>query len=281
MSSQSPVSHPRTARPRHFLMCPPAHFDVVYSINPWMDVNKPVDAALALAQWGRLRALYRELGHRVSELTPVEGLPDMVFTANGATVVDRAVLLANFRHPQRAAETRKHENWFKEHGFADLRHPRWANEGEGDCLREGRRILAGTGFRTDPRSHGELQELCGLPVVGLTLVNPRHYHLDTALAVLGDGRIMYYPAAFSDGSRRVLRELYPDALLADDADAAAFGLNAVSDGLNVVLPQAATNLIGQLRERGYRPIGVDMSELMKAGGAVKCCTLDLGPAHDS
>lgn len=27
----------RSARPRHYLMCPPTHFDVVYSINPWMD----------------------------------------------------------------------------------------------------------------------------------------------------------------------------------------------------------------------------------------------------
>ena len=33
--------------PRHYLMCPPIYFDVVYSINPWMDTTKPVDTALA------------------------------------------------------------------------------------------------------------------------------------------------------------------------------------------------------------------------------------------
>jgi N-dimethylarginine dimethylaminohydrolase len=278
MTREPSAPEPRTARPRHFLMCPPTFFEVVYSINPWMDVRKPVDTALALAQWERLRDLYRELGHRVSELPPVKGLPDMVFTANGATVVDDVVLLANFRHPQRAAESDEHEKWFKEHGFADVRRARWTNEGEGDCLREGQRMLAGTGFRTDPRSHAELLELCGFPVVDLTLVNPRHYHLDTALAVLGEKQIMYYPAAFSAESRGLLRALYPDAVTADDGDAAVFGLNAVSDGLNVVLPQAATGLIDELRARGYHPIGVDMTELMKAGGAVKCCTLDLGPA---
>ena len=59
------------------------------------------------------------------------------------------------------------------------------------------------------------------------------------------------------------------------ADAEAFGLNAVSDGYHVVLPQTATGFIEQLRERGYHPIGVDMSELHKSGGAVKCCTLEL------
>ncbi|MCA1702939.1 MAG: amidinotransferase, partial [Actinobacteria bacterium] len=87
--------------------------------------------------------------------------------------------------------------------------------------------------------------------------------------------IMYYPAAFSPGSRAVLRGLYPDAVIATDLDAEVFGLNAVSDGRHVVLPQAATHLIGTLRDRGFEPVGVDVSELLKAGGGVKCCTLEL------
>ena len=49
----------------------------------------------------------------------------------------------------------------------------------------------------------------------------------------------------------------------------------MSDGLHVLLPQAATGLADRLRERGYEPIGVDLSELLKAGGSVKCCTLEL------
>jgi N-dimethylarginine dimethylaminohydrolase len=112
-------------------------------------------------------------------------------------------------------------------------------------------------------------------VVGLTLVDPRYYHLDTALAVLDSDTVMYYPPAFSPGSRRVLAELYPGAIIASDDDARVFGLNAVSDGRHVVLPEAATGLTCQLRERGFEPIGIDMSELIKAGGSVKCCTLEL------
>jgi N-dimethylarginine dimethylaminohydrolase len=112
-------------------------------------------------------------------------------------------------------------------------------------------------------------------VVGLTLTDPRHYHLDTALAVLADDVIMYWPEAFTEDSRRRLEELYPDAVIASAADAAAFGLNAVSDGRHVVLPQAATRLIAHLRERGFEPIGADLSELLKGGGSVKCCTLEL------
>ena len=267
----------RVSRPRRYLMCPPTYFTVTYSINPWMDPRKPVDQELALFQWEALRDLYLELGHQVELIEPVEGLPDMVFAANGATVVDGRVLLARFHHSQRVPETEAYRRWFRARPFRKVQDARKTNEGEGDYLQAGALLLAGTGFRTDRRSHDEAQELFGRPVIGLTLVDPRFYHLDTALAVLDD-TVMYYPPAFSPGSRSVLRNLYPDAILATAADSEVFGLNAVCDGRTVVLPQAATHLIDALRERGFEPIGVDMSELTKAGGAVKCCTLEIGEA---
>ncbi len=256
-------------------MCPPSHFDVTYSINPWMDPTKPVDPELAVAQWERLHDLYLALGHTVELIEPLADLPDMVFAANGATVIDGRVLIAKFRYPQRATEAAAYTEWFRAHGYPEILEPELINEGEGDYLFDGRRVLAGTGFRTDRHAHNEAQELFGRPVISLTLVDPRFYHLDTALAVLDEGEVMYYPAAFSPGSLRVLAELYPDAIIAGDADAEAFGLNAVSDGRNVLLPQTATGLIEVLRARGFEPIGVDVSELHKAGGAVKCCTLEL------
>lgn len=264
----------RQARPRHYLMCRPTHFDVVYSINPWMDPGKPVDPDLACAQWQRLHDLYLSLGHTVELIDPEPGLPDMVFAANGATVLDGKVLAARFRNAERRAEGPAYARWLRERGYT-VQDPQHVNEGEGDYLVAGRRILAGTGFRTDPASHAEAQEFFGRPVIGLRLVDEHFYHLDTALSVLDDDNVMYYPGAFSPGSREVLRELFPDAVLATAADAAVFGLNATSDGRNVVLPEAATGLLGRLAERGYRPIGVDLSELLKAGGSVKCCTLEL------
>jgi len=256
-------------------MCPPTFFDVTYSINPWMELNKPIDADLAMAQWERLRDLYLEFGHEVEFIGPVEGLPDMVFSANGATVIDGLALLAKFRHDERAREAAAYREWFEVRGYRKIHEPEFINEGEGDYLVTGRRVLGGTGFRTDRHSHHEAQALFGRPVISLTLVDPRFYHLDTALAVLDDDEIMYYPAAFSPGSRAVLRGLYPNAIVAADLDAEVFGLNAVSDGRHVVLPHAATDLIGALRGRGFEPVGVDVSELLKAGGGVKCCTLEL------
>ncbi|GAA11548.1 MULTISPECIES: hypothetical protein [Gordonia] len=116
------------------------------------------------------------------------------------------------------------------------------------------------------------------PAIGvrtLELVDPRFYHLDTALGVLDDRTIAYHPAAFSARSRRLRDELFPDAIIATDADAAVLGLNLVSDGLDVVMTDRAPHLEAELREAGFRPVTVDLSELLKGGGRVKCCTLEL------
>jgi len=270
----------RITRPRHYLMCPPTYFEVSYSINPWMDPTRPVDVARAMAQWQWLVESFLELGHKVDFVDPVPGLPDMVFTANGATVVAGRVLVARFRDHERTAEAPAFLEWFRGHGFPQARTATLINEGEGDFLVTRSRILAGRGIRTERRAHDEADRFFDRPVVGLDLIDPRFYHLDTALAVLDDeaGEIMYYPPAFSARSRARLAELYPDSILADEADAITLGLNAVSDGRNVVLPAAAAGLAARLRERGFRPVGVDLSELLKSGGGVKCCSLEIREA---
>ena len=64
-------------------------------------------------------------------------------------------------------------------------------------------------------------------------------------------------------------------IVVESADAYVFGLNAVSHGRHVVYPAAAVGFAGQLRRAGFEPIGVEMSELLKGGGSVKCCTLEV------
>jgi N-dimethylarginine dimethylaminohydrolase len=260
---------------RRYLMCRPTYFAVDYAINPWMDPTAPVDPELAVAQWSALLTAYQKLGFDVDLIDPIAGLPDMVFAANGATVVDGKVLSAAFRYPERAAEGPAYLGWFAAEGF-ETHEAKWVNEGEGDILLAGDFLLAGTGFRTELGAHAQAQELFGRPVVTLQLVDARFYHLDTALTVLGGpAGIAYLPAAFSPGSQAVLRRLFPDAIVAEEVDAAVLGLNAVSDGHHVVLPVQATGLARMLESRGYQPIGVDLSELRKAGGGPKCCTLEV------
>ncbi len=258
-------------------MCRPDHFEVCYSINPWMNPAEPVDRALALSQWETLRSTFEKYGHHVDLVPGEPGLPDMVFAANSGLVVGDRALSARFTHPERAAEGPAYHQWFTQRERFELACAQEINEGEGDFLLVGEHILAATGFRSSLAAHREVARFFDLPVVSLELVDPRFYHLDTAMMVLDDANIAYFPPAFSAASRAMLAELYPDAIVATDADAVVLGLNGVCDGHNVFLSDKATDLIATLRANGYNPVGLDLSELLKAGGGVKCCTLEI---HD-
>ncbi|WP_399938146.1 dimethylargininase [Streptomyces sp. BBFR25] len=280
------MTESRVPRRRRFLVCEPRHFAVQYAINPWMSTDRPVDVIRALDQWQALVDAYRAHGHTVDTVAPVPGLPDMVFAANCAVVVEGRVFGSLFHAPERRPESVPFETWFKTEGF-EVHHPESVCEGEGDLVPAGRFILAGTGFRTTRTAHREAQEFFGVPVISLTLVDPYFYHLDTALFVLDDGtgtdggssgnggNIAYYPGAFSPGSREVLERLYPDAMIATREDAMAFGLNSVSDGRHVFIAPEARGLAERLDGLGYVPVPVDLSEFHKAGGGIKCCTQEI------
>ncbi|GAA1589476.1 N-dimethylarginine dimethylaminohydrolase [Actinoplanes couchii] len=260
-------------------MCPPQHFTVEYAINPWMDTTAAVDAELAVRQWESLRTTLTGLGHVVHVLDPVPGLPDMVYSANGAFSVDGTVYGARFLYPQRANEAVEHRMFYQRGDDWRFVAPEHVNEGEGDFAylpgAYGGIVLAGYGFRTDPAAHAEAQEVLGRPVISLKLVDPAFYHLDTALAALDDRHVTYYPEAFSPASQRVLAQLFPDAVLADRVDAEAFGLNLVSDGRHVILNTEAVAMGHKVREAGYLPVHVELSELKRGGGSVKCAVAEL------
>jgi N-dimethylarginine dimethylaminohydrolase len=278
-----PSASDRIQQHRRYLMCKPAHFTVSYEINPWMHKAIPTDTAKAVRQWQTLYDTYLSLGHEIELIDPIPGLPDMVYTANGGFVIDGKALGVKFSVNERRGEERPFMDWFASHGF-EVTEPIAAQEGEGDILLVGDTILAGFGFRSSIDSHREVADLFGREVVSLKLVNPSFYHLDTAISVLdpvqGPGgvdnaNIAYLPNAFDDASRGILAERYPDAIRVDDADGDVFGLNSASDGRNVFISPRAKGFDAQLRERGYNPVHVDLSELLLGGGGIKCCTLEL------
>jgi N-dimethylarginine dimethylaminohydrolase len=265
----------RSTHARTYLMCPPTHFAVEYAINPWMNPQRPVDVALAMRQWQRLSDTYASLGHTVETIPAEPGLPDMVFAANGATVIGGKVLGAKFKHKERAPEAAAYLNWFRARGYGKIQEAAVVNEGEGDIVFAGHVVLLGHGFRSDSAVERELTNLFGLRVLSLRLVDPRFYHLDTALVVLDEDTAAYYPAAFDDASRAAIAAHFPELIEVKDEDAEVLGLNAISDGRNVVLPEQAVGMHAQLAAAGFSPVGVDLSELLKAGGGPKCCTLEL------
>jgi hypothetical protein len=217
-----------TAVPRRYLMCRPTYFAVTYRINPWMDPTAPYDNALAVAQWENLRQTYLDLGHTVELIEPLPGLPDMVFAANGATVVDGKVLAVQFRDPN--GPTRRRRTVAGSRGR--LRGARLEAHQRGRGRHPaGRRLPAGR-HRIPHRARRALQtqEVFGRPVITLQLVDPAYYHLDTALCVLDEHNVAYLPSAFSPARRRCCAGCSRTRSSPRRRTPRCSGLNAVSDG---------------------------------------------------
>lgn len=260
-------------------MCPPTYFDVVYSVNPWMDPSRSTDCVLARAQWKKLYDRLCSLGHRVHLIDPLPGQPDMVFTANAAIVVGDRGVSARFRHPFRHPEQPVYHRWL-EHMGIQMRRPEFISEGEGDFVvvpgsRPGAGLVfAGDGVRTESRAHDEVADYLELEVVPLKLIDDRFYHLDTALSVIDARTAIYFPGAFADAAIRTLSLRFKRLIPVMERDATVFGANAVSDGRHVLLEATASGLAAQVEAAGYVAIPVEMSELRKSGGAVRCCVLE-------
>ena len=258
------------------LMCPPAHFDIEYEINPWMNVNNKVNRKKASEQWQVLFDTYKKLGVEIEHIEQVKGLPDMVFTANAGIVRGKTFVSGNFRYKERKGEEAHFQKWFRDHGY-EVKTLKHYQGGEGDALFYKDTLYMGGGFRSDPEVHNEIADLLDVPYVSLHLTNPYFYDFDTTFCPLGDRGFLYYPEAFDyDSSERLAA--VEGAIEMTKAQAEGFIGNSVfvSAKQNVLLVgYLDDDLKEKLSKLDIEPILLDMSEFKKAGGGIKCCTLYL------
>jgi N-dimethylarginine dimethylaminohydrolase len=272
------------------LMTDPAWFDVSYEINPWMrpGVWRADARRHALAARAAFDALVRALkaaGAAVEIIDGAPGLPDMVFSANAAVVLDRRVLVGRFRPDERRGEEAQYLAAFKTlkgRGLVEkvAQVPAGVfQEGAGDAIWDARRGQFWTGFgqRSDRAAGDAIAAFFGRPVVPLELASPRFYHLDTCFCPLSGGEVIYYPPAFTPAALAEIKARVPaDWLIeASDEAAAALCVNAVSIGETIVMAKAPSSLRRILEARGYRLVEVDLNPFILSGGAAFCLTLRL------
>jgi N-dimethylarginine dimethylaminohydrolase len=259
------------------LMCPPTYYNIEYEINPWMSRLKAAHADTARAQWENLhQTLSRDCGVAVELVEPVQGLPDLVFTANAGLVFNGSVILSRFRFPVRSGEEPVFAAWFRMHGLSVLElPPDTFFEGAGDALWCGRQLFAGYHFRSEISSHAAIGDVIGQRVLSLQLVDPRYYHLDTCFCPLSDGSAIWYPPAFDAYARRVVEQHIAHRIEVSDHDAGRFGCNAVCVDRHVVVSAGCTRLMNDLSDAGFICHPVNLSEYLKSGGSAKCLTLRL------
>ena len=272
------------------LMCEPAHFGVTYSINPWMDPaswarDDRALAATARREWMSFNRVLTRLGAAIELVPAAPGLPDLVFTANAALVLDRTALLARFRHRERQAEESHVAATFRAlqaRGVVDevVALPEGVVlEGAGDCVWDAARqiLWMGHGPRSSLGARDPVAEIFGAEVVALELADARFYHMDTALSALPGGEVMYVPCAFTAAGRGAIIERVPAAarIAIDPRDASRLAANTVAIGNTLVMSACSRRLRDELRERGYRVATTSLASFQRSGGSAFCLTLRL------
>lgn len=255
------------------LMCRPDYFDVVYEINPWMDIKNRPDKQKSLKEWQAVYNLYQKLGIDIELIDQAPNQPDMVFTANGGMVWDKKFISGNFRYKERKGEEKYFQQWFKDHGYevVELKH---FQGGEGDALFYKKTLYMGYGFRSDRAAHDEIGKILNIPTVSLQLIDPYFYDFDTTFCPVGDRGVLYYPNAYNEEGKEIAKNIDGGvALTAEQAE--NFVCNSVYINGKLLVSFLDDDLKKKLKKMDVEPIVFDMGEFKKAGGGIKCITLYL------
>jgi N-dimethylarginine dimethylaminohydrolase len=277
-----------TDRPA-YLMADPAHFQVSYEINPWMrpeawSADPAANRLTAHAGWRALKASLESAGGVVHAMPGVEGLPDIVFPANAAVVLNGKAVVARFRHGERSGEEPYYLaalHTLRRQGVLDevVQIEGCYQEGAGDCIWDANRghFWVASGPRSTPESVEILADHFGQTMVHLPLATARYYHLDTCFCPLSGGEILYYPPALTKAAHDALFDhtTSDQRIEASDEDAEAFCVNAVNLDRKIIMARPPARLSERLAERGYDIVGVDLSPFMLSGGGAFCMTLRL------
>ncbi len=290
-TARSTVPRGATAGPRplawgrRYLLVDPAHFRVDYAINPFMDLADQPDPARVREQWdGLVRALV-EAGAEVEVLAGRPDSPDMVYAMNLGLVVDDRALVSHMRYPQRRREQASATPWFAGQG---LRPVHVGRDGvgphleAGDAFAFGDALVVGYGPRTEELALKHLATELDVRVRGLRISHPSMYHLDLAFCPLDETRAMVCPAAFDDASAAAALAIVPEPLVLTEEEALTFCANSVVVGTTVLMPACPARVRRVLEGWGFDVVLLELGELHKGGGSVRCLTnpLDVRRGRD-
>lgn len=281
----------------HYAAVRPTHYRIDYAINPFMDLADQPHPERAVEQWEVMVATLRALGARVDVLEQRADSPDMVYAMNLGLALGAGpggparTVLSRMRYAERRRERLAAGPWFAEQGFAvgDLPGAPEAHCDDhgpafeaGDAFAFGDALVVGYGPRTEEASLGLLAAELDVRVRGLRITHPGMYHLDLAFCPLDERRAIVCADAFDAPSAEAVLDLVPEPLVIDEAEAMTFCANSVVLGDTVVMPAAPPRVRAQLEEWGFRVVLLDLDELHKGGGSVRCLTnpLDVVPGRD-
>lgn len=259
----------------HVLMCPPTYMRIEEVINNTQThyAKENINPRKAVAQFDSFLRVLQGEGVEVELLSPVAQLPEQVFTRDIGFVIGECAFLSNMYHPIRQQETWEVEKFWEERGLTFQRLQSHI-EG-GDLFVDEETIWLGVGGRTLREAAKELQSRLPEHEVVPIEMRAEYLHLDCVFNVVAPDIALVYREAIPPMLLDRLKRRY-ELVAVTEHEQFCMGTNMLSLGDGKVVSQPQNQRINEsLLRLGLDVLEVDISEIIKSGGAFRCMTFPL------
>lgn len=261
---------------RRAVLCPPRFMAIKEVINSVQENYKDenIDIKKAQSQHSAFVEALQTNGVDVVLLEPAPQFPEQVFTRDIGFTVGQKIFLGAMASEIRQGEEEKLKRWLEDSRIPFEQLSGAPMEG-GDVLLDHNKIFIGISSRTSEQVIQELQQ--NLPTHNVMPIpfNERYLHLDCVFNILSPTEALIFPEALSSKTINQLADHY-DLIRVSREEQFSLGVNILSIGNKRVFSQPQNAGVNrQLSSRGYQVIEVDFSEIIKSGGAFRCCTMPL------
>lgn len=253
--------------------------------NVYMDMQQSVSSEIALDQ-------HMDLLSAVSRHMPAIAFsgrmetPDAIFPNNVFATAKNRIILGHMRHAVRQAEAERLDilGFFQNvmhYQLIDLRKQPGICELTGSLIIDRARNIAYCGLseRCDEAGARAMMDAFGLRACLMFDLAPGEYHTNVVLTILASRGVIIAPDGFSDTSvSDAIADFYaPNAVVLSKSEKNAFAANAISltEGTVWMSQKAADSLSAAnktiLKQAGFDVHAVEISEIEKAGGSLRCC----------
>jgi hypothetical protein len=281
------------AMPRAVFLVEPSGFRISTETardNEYMEVDSDVDPGRALDQHRQLSERIGECGIPVVRFPGKPETPDDVFPNNVFATAPGRFILGAMRYPGRQREAeRKDIRAF----FTDLMHYETIDLSGRDLVAEltGAMVLdrahrigfCGITQRVDEAGCRAMHEAFDLALTFQFDLDQHEYHTNVVMAVLASRALVICPDAFADPEvPRAIGHAYPGHVLeitSEEKEAFAGNVIALSFQ-DLFMSQTAINALApeklkQLEDWGFVIHGIELDEIEKAGGSLRCCVAEI------
>jgi hypothetical protein len=253
--------------------------------NVYMDMQLSVNSDLALVQH---RQLAQHISQQIACIVFPGRLetPDALFPNNVFATINNKMILGHMRHAVRQAEAERADilaffQHVMRYELIDLRKQNGICELTGALIIDRARNIGFCGLseRCDEQGAQAMYDAFGLKACLMFDLAPGEYHTNVVLTILASRGVIIAPDGFADVRvSHAIAEFYaPNAVMLSEQEKNSFAANAICLRDDAVwMSQRAANQLSKakhahLARAGFNVHAVDLSEIEKAGGSLRCC----------